>query len=36
MKTQEFVPAFDLDWALEEARSLTGRTDPAAHLPARP
>jgi len=33
MKTMEFVPAFDLDWALEEARSLTGRTDPQAHLP---
>lgn len=32
MHTQEFVPAFDLDGALEEARSLTGRTDPAAHL----
>lgn len=32
MRTSEFVPAFDLDWALEEARSLTGRTDPEAHL----
>ena len=32
MQTTEFVPAFDLDGALEEARSLTGRTDAAAHL----
>jgi [NiFe] hydrogenase diaphorase moiety large subunit len=32
MQTAEFVPAFDLDGALEEARSLTGRTDPQAHL----
>lgn len=32
MKTTEFIPAFDLDGALEEARSLTGRTDPEAHL----
>ena len=32
MRTTEFVPAFDLDDALEEARSLTGRTDAAAHL----
>ena len=36
MKSMEFAPAFDLDWALEEARSLTGRTDPDAHLPPRP
>ncbi len=36
MKTTEFAPAFDLDWALEEARSLTGRTDPDAHLPPGP
>lgn len=33
MKTTEFVPAFDLDWALEDARALTGRDDPEAHLP---
>jgi [NiFe] hydrogenase diaphorase moiety large subunit len=32
MKTTEFIPAFDLDEALEEARRLTGRTDPQAHL----
>jgi [NiFe] hydrogenase diaphorase moiety large subunit len=32
MKTTEFIPAFDLDWALEEARSLTGRTDAQAHF----
>lgn len=32
MRTTEFIPAFDLDDALEEARSLTGRTDDAAHL----
>ena len=32
MKTSEFVPAFDLDDALAEARLLTERTDPAAHL----
>jgi [NiFe] hydrogenase diaphorase moiety large subunit len=32
MQTDQFVPAFDLDGALEEARSLTGRTDPQAYL----
>jgi [NiFe] hydrogenase diaphorase moiety large subunit len=32
MKTLEFIPAFDLDAALEEARTLTGRTDARAHL----
>lgn len=32
MKTTDFVPAFDLDWALGEARSLTGRTDPGAYF----
>lgn len=32
MKTTDFIPAFDLDWALEEARALTGRTDARAHL----
>jgi [NiFe] hydrogenase diaphorase moiety large subunit len=35
MQTTEFVPAFDLDWALEEARSLTNRTDAEAHFPRR-
>jgi len=34
MHTTEFVPAFDLDGALAEARALTGRSDPAAHLDA--
>jgi [NiFe] hydrogenase diaphorase moiety large subunit len=34
MKTVDFIPAFDLDWALEEARSLTGRTDARAHFPS--
>ena len=32
MQTTEFIPAFDLDGALEEARRLTGRTDAGAHL----
>ena len=32
MRTTRFIPAFDLDGALEEARELTGRTDDAAHL----
>jgi [NiFe] hydrogenase diaphorase moiety large subunit len=32
MGTRDFVPAFDLDGALEEARALTGRTDQEAHL----
>jgi len=32
MKGRGFVPAFDLDGALEEARSLTGRTDREAYL----
>lgn len=32
MHTTEFIPAFDLDGALEEARGLTGRTDAGAHL----
>ncbi len=36
MKSPEFAPAFDLDWALEEARALTGRSDPGAHLPSGP
>jgi [NiFe] hydrogenase diaphorase moiety large subunit len=32
MRTDEFEPAFDLDAALAEARSLTGRDDAEAHL----
>jgi [NiFe] hydrogenase diaphorase moiety large subunit len=32
MVTTEFVPAFDLDAALGEARDLTGRDDALAHL----
>ncbi|MBI2407158.1 MAG: NAD(P)H-dependent oxidoreductase subunit E [Gemmatimonadetes bacterium] len=32
MKTTDFVPAFDLDAALQEARQLTGRDDAMAHL----
>ena len=32
MKTTDFEPAFDLDWALEEARGLTGRTDASAYF----
>ncbi|MHB8840017.1 MAG: NAD(P)H-dependent oxidoreductase subunit E, partial [Gemmatimonadaceae bacterium] len=32
MITTEFVPAFDLDGALHEARQLTGRDDAMAHL----
>jgi [NiFe] hydrogenase diaphorase moiety large subunit len=32
MKGKGFVPAFDLDGALEEARQLTGRTDREAYL----
>ncbi|MBW7935307.1 MAG: NADP oxidoreductase, partial [Gemmatimonadaceae bacterium] len=32
MQTTEFVPAFDLDAALAEARQLTGRDDALAHL----
>ncbi len=30
---RDFVPAFDLDQALATARAMTGRDDPAAHLP---
>ncbi|MGL1832748.1 NAD(P)H-dependent oxidoreductase subunit E [Rhodocyclaceae bacterium SMB388] len=32
LKSLEFEPAFDLDAALETARRMTGRNDPAAHL----
>ena len=31
---EEFEPAFDLDRALAAARQMTGRDDPAAHVPA--
>jgi [NiFe] hydrogenase diaphorase moiety large subunit len=29
---KEYVPAFDLDYALSQARQMTGRDDAAAHL----
>lgn len=32
LRSTSFEPAFDLDASLEEARTLTGRNDPAAHL----
>ncbi|MDV7399470.1 hypothetical protein RZS08_49110 [Arthrospira platensis SPKY1] len=32
MRSTTFAPAFDLDAALQEARRLTGRDDPEAHL----
>lgn len=32
LKSTGFEPAFDLDDALEEARQLTGRDDPGAHI----
>ena len=32
LRQTSFEPAFDLDAALEEARQITGRDDPAAHL----
>ncbi len=32
MKHQEFEPAFDLDYALSQARQMTGRDDAGAHL----
>jgi [NiFe] hydrogenase diaphorase moiety large subunit len=32
MQHKEFRPAFDLDWALEPARQMTGRDDAAAHF----
>ena len=32
LKSLDFEPAFDLDAALETARRMTGRNDPAAHL----
>ena len=33
LRNLSFEPAFDLDAALETARRITGRDDPAAHLP---
>jgi [NiFe] hydrogenase diaphorase moiety large subunit len=33
MLHQEFIPAFDLDWSLQAARQMTGRSDRGAHLP---
>jgi [NiFe] hydrogenase diaphorase moiety large subunit len=32
LKSKEFIPAFSLNAALEEARQLTGRTDPGAFI----
>lgn len=32
LRSTSFEPAFDLDASLEEARALTGRSDPGAHL----
>jgi [NiFe] hydrogenase diaphorase moiety large subunit len=32
LASREFIPGFDLDGALAEARALTGRDDPMAHL----
>jgi [NiFe] hydrogenase diaphorase moiety large subunit len=32
LQSLDFEPAFDLDGALERARTMTGRDDPAAHL----
>jgi [NiFe] hydrogenase diaphorase moiety large subunit len=32
LQSLDFEPAFDLDGALERARAMTGRDDPAAHL----
>ena len=34
LRSTAFEPAFDLDAALGEARRLTGRDDPGAHLPS--
>ncbi len=33
MRSTSYEPAFDLDAALSEARRLSGRDDPGAHLP---
>ena len=32
LQHKEFVPAFDLDWALDPARQMTGRDDAEAHF----
>ncbi len=32
LQHREFEPAFDLDWALDQARQMTGRDDAAAHF----
>ncbi len=32
LQQKEFVPAFNLDWALEPARQMTGRDDAGAHF----
>ena len=32
LQQREFEPAFDLDWALEPARQMTGRDDAGAHI----
>ncbi len=32
LKSLEYVPAFDLDYSLSQARLMTGRDDPGAHL----
>jgi len=34
LQHKEFEPAFDLDWALDAARQMTGRDDAGAHLSA--
>ena len=36
LQQKEFVPAFDLDWALEPARQMTGRDDAGAHFSTGP
>jgi len=36
LQQKEFEPAFDLDWALEPARQMTGRDDAGAHFNTGP
>ncbi len=36
LRSLDFTPAFDLDGALEQARLMTGRDDPGAHLETPP
>ncbi len=36
LQHKEFEPAFDLDWALEPARQMTGRDDAGAHFATAP